>query len=85
MLDALGLDPLSEPWRQDTLRLLSADPVNSKDGEILVRLVEQMIEERQQSRKSKNWELADRIRDNLTESGIVIEDTPSGTRWKIAE
>lgn len=85
MLDVLGLDPLSEPWRQDTLRLLSADPVNSKDGEILVRLVEQMIEERQQSRKSKNWELADRIRDNLTESGIVIEDTPSGTRWKIAE
>ena len=85
MLDVLGLDPLSEPWRQDTLRLLSADPVNSKDGEILVRLVEQMIEERQQARESKNWELADRIRDNLAESGIVIEDTQSGTRWRIVE
>ena len=85
MLDVLGLDPLSEPWRQDTLRLLSADPVNSKDGEILARLVEQMIEERQQARKSKNWGLADRIRSNLAESGIMIEDTPSGTRWKIAE
>ena len=85
MLDVLGLDPLSEPWRQDTLRLLSADPVNSKDGEILVRLVEQMIEERQQARKSKNWGLADRIRSNLAESGIVIEDTPSGTRWRIVE
>ena len=85
MLDVLGLDPLSEPWRQDTLRLLSADPVNSKDREILARLVEQMIEERQQARKSKNWDLADRIRNNLTESGIIIEDTPSGTRWKIAE
>ena len=85
MLDVLGLDPLSEPWRQDTLRLLSSDPVNSKDREILARLVEQMIEERQQARESKNWELADRIRENLAEFGIVIEDTPSGTRWKIAE
>jgi cysteine--tRNA ligase len=85
MLDVLGLDPLSDPWRQDTLHLLSAESVSSKDREILARLVEQMIEERQQSRKSKNWELADRIRDNLTKSEIIIEDTPSGTRWKIAE
>ena len=85
MLDVLGLDPLSDPWRQNTLLLLSADSVNSKDREILSRLIEQMIEERQQARKSKNWELADRIRDNFTESGVMIEDTPSGTRWRIAE
>lgn len=85
MLDVLGLDPLSDPWRQDTLHLLSDNPANSKDREILSCLIEQMIEERQQARKSKNWGLADRIRSNLAESGIMIEDTPSGTRWKIAE
>ena len=85
MLDVLGLDPLSEPWKQDTLHLLSAESVNSKDREILSCLIEQMIEERQQARKSKRWDLADRIRDNLTESGVVIEDTPSGTRWKFVE
>lgn len=85
MLDVLGLDPLSEPWKHDTLRLLSTDLANSKDREILARLVEQMIEKRQQARKSKNWGLADRIRSNLAESGIMIEDIPSGTRWKIAE
>ena len=85
MLDVLGLDPLSEPWKQDTLYLLSDNPANSKDREILSCLIEQMIEERQQARKSKNWGLADRIRSNLAESGIIIEDTPSGTRWKIAE
>lgn len=85
MLDILGLDPLSEPWRQNTLHLLSDNPANSKDREILSCLIEQMIEERQQARKSNNWELADRIRSNLDESGIVIEDTQSGTRWKIAE
>lgn len=85
MLDILGLDPLSEPWRQNTLHLLSDNPASSKDREILSCLIEQMIEERQQARKSNNWELADRIRSNLAESGIVIEDTQSGTRWKIAE
>lgn len=85
MLDVLGLDPLSDPWRQDTLRLLSAESASSKDREILARLVEKMIEERQQARELKKWDLADRIRDNLTESGVIIEDTPSGTRWKIAE
>ena len=85
MLDILGLDPLSEPWRQDTLHLLSDNPANSKDREILSCLIEQMIEERQQARKSKNWGLADRIRDNLAEYGIVIEDTQSGTRWRIVE
>ena len=85
MLDVLGLDSLSEPWKQDTLHLLSDNPANSKDREILSCLIEQMIEERQQARKSKNWGLADRIRSNLAESGIIIEDTPSGTRWKIAE
>lgn len=85
MLDVFGLDPLSEPWRQDTLHLLSAESANSKDREILSCLIEQMIEERQQARKSKNWEIADRIRDNLAEYGIVIEDTQSGTRWRIVE
>ena len=85
MLDVLGLDPLSEPWRQDTLHLLSAESANSKDREILSCLIEQMIEERQQARESKNWELAERIRSNLAESGIVIEDTQSGTRWRIVE
>ena len=85
MLDVLGLDPLSDPWRQNTLLLLSTESVNNNDREVLTRLVEQMIEERQQARKSKNWNLADRIRDNITRSGIMIEDTPSGTRWKIVE
>lgn len=85
MLDVLGLDPLSDPWRQDTLLLLSNESVNNKDREILSRLIEQMIEERQQARKSKNWELADRIRNNFAEYGIIIEDTPSGTRWKFAK
>ncbi|EKO1914513.1 cysteine--tRNA ligase [Clostridium botulinum] len=44
--------------------------------------IEKLIEERQKARKEKNWALADKIRDNLKERGIVLEDTPQGVRWK---
>jgi cysteinyl-tRNA synthetase len=45
--------------------------------------VESLIAERNQARKSKNWSEADRIRDSLNKKGIVIEDTPGGTVWKV--
>lgn len=44
--------------------------------------IEELIEKRQQARAEKNWAEADRIRDDLKERGIVLEDTPQGVRWK---
>jgi cysteinyl-tRNA synthetase len=41
------------------------------------------IEERNAARKEKNWKKADEIRNDLLSKGIVLEDTPSGTLWKI--
>ena len=46
--------------------------------------VDSLIEQRLQARRSKEWAEADRIRDQLTESGIVIEDGTGGTRWRRA-
>ena len=43
--------------------------------------VEKMIEARQAARKAKNWAEADRIRDELKDKGIVLEDTPQGVKW----
>jgi cysteinyl-tRNA synthetase len=39
--------------------------------------------ERNQARKERKWEEADRIRQNLMEKGILVEDTPGGTEWKV--
>jgi len=41
-----------------------------------------LIEQREEARKNKNWAESDRLRDELQQLGIVIEDTPQGVRWK---
>ena len=52
------------------------------EQEILPEEIERMIEERLEARKTKDWVRADRIRKLLKGRGIVLEDTPQGTRWK---
>jgi cysteinyl-tRNA synthetase len=44
--------------------------------------IEEKIKQRNQARKEKNFQLADAIRDELKARGIVLIDTPGGTRWK---
>jgi cysteinyl-tRNA synthetase len=43
------------------------------------------IEERNLARKEKNYKKADEIRKDLLSKGIVLEDTPSSTTWKIKQ
>jgi cysteinyl-tRNA synthetase len=44
--------------------------------------IQLLIDERNQARRSRNFALADQIRDRLYEMGYVIEDTKDGVRWK---
>jgi cysteinyl-tRNA synthetase len=46
--------------------------------------IEKLIEERQEARKAKNFARADEIRDSLKAQGIILEDTPSGVKWRRA-
>lgn len=43
--------------------------------------INEMIEKRAQAKKDKDFALADQIRDELLEKGIVLEDTREGTKW----
>lgn len=53
------------------------------NGELIDELMEVHLETRRQSRASKDFELADMIRDRLAKAGVVIEDKPTGTVWRV--
>ena len=43
--------------------------------------IEALVAERTKARQEKNWARSDEIRDQLQAMGIVLKDTPQGTRW----
>ncbi|AXH53907.1 cysteine--tRNA ligase [Clostridium perfringens] len=49
----------------------------------LAEEIEALIAKRQQARKDRDFALADKIRDELKDRGIILEDTPQGVRWKM--
>jgi cysteinyl-tRNA synthetase len=53
-------------------------------AEIDAAEVERLIERRAAARKAKDFEEADRIRDQLAAEGVILEDQPRGTRWRLA-
>lgn len=44
--------------------------------------IEELIVERAEAKKNKNYARADEIRNELTDKGIILEDSPTGTTWK---
>lgn len=44
--------------------------------------VEALIQKRQEAKSSKDYRTADAIRDELKKMGVILEDTPGGTRWR---
>ena len=63
--------------RFDTVLNFAAESKGSLDEQ-----VEALIKERNQARAGKDFATSDKIRDQLLEMGIILEDTPQGVRWK---
>jgi cysteinyl-tRNA synthetase len=47
------------------------------------QLLDMLVTLRNDARERRDWKGADQIRNQLKELGVVLEDTPEGTRWKI--
>jgi len=62
----------------DILGLDYKDP----DGNLDESKIEALIQQRNQARENKDWGESDKIRDELLEMGIQIEDSADGTKWK---
>lgn len=52
------------------------------DGALLDEQIEALLAERVEARKNKDFARSDAIRDQLKEQGILLDDTPQGTRWR---
>ncbi|AVF55377.1 cysteine--tRNA ligase [Pseudomonas fulva] len=55
------------------------------EGKVDAAQVEGLIQARLQARADKNWAESDRIRDQLTAMGVVLEDSKGGTTWRLAD
>ncbi|MBF1051859.1 MAG: cysteine--tRNA ligase, partial [Peptostreptococcaceae bacterium] len=53
----------------------------TKDDDIDIEKIEQLIDERNEAKKNKDFAKADEIRDTLKQMGIEIKDTRKGTQW----
>ncbi len=76
MLGVLRLVPLDEQWQQSQ----GGSPRIDQTTGALVELV---LRQRRAARDRKDYAAADSVRDQLMAAGVVLEDTPSGTRWNL--
>lgn len=74
---------LVQHWGGDILGILPPQQTGSGDMDI-APLMEMLINLRKEMKAAKKFDVADAIRDRLKESGILIEDTRDGTRWRKA-
>jgi cysteinyl-tRNA synthetase len=72
-----GIIGLLQSDAEDYLKSRTGQDFGLSDGAI-----DELIEQRLQARAARDWASADRIRDELTAAGIVIEDGAEGTRWR---
>lgn len=67
---------------EEFTNMLNVFGIEFQTAGLLDEEIDQLIEERNQARKDKNFARSDEIRDQLKEQGIILEDTPQGVRWR---
>lgn len=66
------------------LGVLSLARTHARSDDQFARWVEDMLANREAARGRRDFATADAVRDQLAEAGVIVEDTPSGARWKRA-
>jgi cysteinyl-tRNA synthetase len=74
MTEVLGINPLSPQWQVRT---------DAQARAALDALLSRLLADRQAARQARDFAAADRIRSELADAGITIEDTPTGAHWSI--
>ena len=67
----------------DVLGIVPSDRRGTASAERESGLVRLLIDLRAEARAAKDWATADKIRYQLSDLGIILEDRPDGTVWKV--
>ncbi|APX71103.1 cysteine--tRNA ligase [Companilactobacillus allii] len=79
-----NIDADNAQYILDTLANLSGIlGIEFKEKNDLSDEIQAMVEKRDQARLDKDFATSDDLRDKLKEMGVILEDTPQGTRWHI--
>ena len=81
--DVPAADRLAVALEADSVFGLDLAHARSDRTELAPELAE-MIAERERARSARDFARADELREQLRESGVLVEDTPAGTKWKPA-
>ena len=68
-----------EPFTELAASVGIATPDEAQDASHYIGL---LVDKRNEARKDKDWELADKLRQGLSDLNINLEDTPKGTVWR---
>jgi cysteinyl-tRNA synthetase len=79
-----AIDALYRELGEDVLGILPDDLSAEAGGELVDDLVRLLIDLRQEARAARDWKRSDEIRDRLAAMGVALEDSPEGTRWRLA-
>ena len=82
------LDDLKAFFKSFTVDILGLEPeekVTEKNDELLSRVIENILQVRQEAKQNKDFQTADKIRDALKEAGISIKDRKDGADWSVEE
>lgn len=71
-----------EAFQNAMKTILDVLGIEMEEEDLLDEEIERLIEERNEARKARDFERADKIRDMLLEKNIILEDTPQGVRWR---
>ena len=71
-----------EAWRRWSSAVLDVLPAERAVESSLQQWVEERVAARREAKRKRDFQTADAIRAELTAKGVIIEDTPTGTKWR---
>ena len=82
--DVDELADLFETFLHNLLGMKNESALKDTSYEAFEKAVDMLLELRHEAKQNKDWATSDKIRNELTEAGFVIKDTPTGFEWSLS-